>query len=92
MEEDESDRNGINIVSPIDSSLAVYGGVEIKPFVDKSYNLETNQMTIKSEPCQDAKCAENQPKSIMGYHESERCLAIKSEYLDIKKEEDEYDW
>ncbi|KAJ8933611.1 hypothetical protein NQ318_013197 [Aromia moschata] len=41
--------------------------------------------------CLDVKSAQNQEKNIMEYQESERCLDIKSEELDIKEEEDECD-
>ncbi|KAJ8933144.1 hypothetical protein NQ318_015452 [Aromia moschata] len=52
MEEDGSSGNGNNMPSPVESNMDVYGCIEIKPFVDKSYNLETNHTVIKTEPCQ----------------------------------------
>ncbi|KAJ8935712.1 hypothetical protein NQ318_012550 [Aromia moschata] len=39
----------------------------------------------------DVKSAQNQEKNVMGHHESEVCLVIKSEELDSKEEEDECD-
>ncbi|KAJ8937107.1 hypothetical protein NQ318_013065 [Aromia moschata] len=39
----------------------------------------------------DVKTTQNQERNIMGYRESEVCLVIKSEELDIKEEEDECD-
>ncbi|KAJ8936406.1 hypothetical protein NQ318_008518 [Aromia moschata] len=85
MEEDGSGGNGDNVRSPVDSSLAVCGGIEIKPFLEKSYNPETNHMAIKTEPCKDVETAENQQESVIEYHELEICLDIKSEEPDIKK-------
>ncbi|KAJ8932652.1 hypothetical protein NQ318_000480 [Aromia moschata] len=91
MEEAGFGRNGNNVASPVDSSLAVCGGIEIKPFMDKSYNPEANHTAIKIEPCQDVETAQNQPESMMEYHELEGCLGIKSEEPGIKQEEDECD-
>ncbi|KAJ8937983.1 hypothetical protein NQ318_015480 [Aromia moschata] len=91
MEEGRSGKNGINVPSPVESSLAVCGGIEIKPFLDKSCNPETNHMAIKIEPCEDVDTAQNKQESMMEYHELEGCLDIKSEELDIKNDEDECD-
>ncbi|KAJ8939150.1 hypothetical protein NQ318_010905 [Aromia moschata] len=49
-EYDEYDRNGNNGRSSIYSHVIHSDNTEIKPFVDKSCNLETSHSTIKSDP------------------------------------------
>ncbi|KAJ8956807.1 hypothetical protein NQ318_014221 [Aromia moschata] len=63
---------------------------ELKPFAEKSYNRETNHRIIESGLYQDVKSALNQETNVMGYHELEECLDIKSEG-EVKKEVDECD-
>ncbi|KAJ8962554.1 hypothetical protein NQ318_000947 [Aromia moschata] len=45
----------------------------------------------EGKPNKDVKSALNQETNVMGYHELEECLDIKSEG-EVKKEEDECDW
>ncbi|KAJ8935708.1 hypothetical protein NQ318_012546 [Aromia moschata] len=52
------------------------------------YHL-TKHMLTHQDASEDTKSAQNQEQNIMEYQESERCLAIKSEELDIKEEKDE---
>ncbi|KAJ8947867.1 hypothetical protein NQ318_010013 [Aromia moschata] len=64
--------------------------IELKHFVEKSCDRETNLRIIESDLYQDVKSAQNQETNVMGYHELEECLDIKSEG-EVKKEEDECD-
>ncbi|KAJ8956865.1 hypothetical protein NQ318_014280 [Aromia moschata] len=64
--------------------------IELKPFAEKSCNRETNHRFIESGLYQDVKSALNREISVMGYHELEECLDIKSEG-EVKEEEDECD-
>ncbi|KAJ8941222.1 hypothetical protein NQ318_015654 [Aromia moschata] len=88
-EENGCEGNENNSHSLINSSMILSDNTDIKPVVDKSFNPETNQTTIKSDPFQDAESVQCQQKSVMEYDELEGCWNIKSEEFHIKEEEDE---
>ncbi|KAJ8937190.1 hypothetical protein NQ318_005956 [Aromia moschata] len=52
------------------------------------YHL-TRHVVTHQDTSEDVKSAQNQEQNVIEYHESEGCLAIKSEELAIKEEEDE---